>query len=479
LFILGDWVRRAIERAVAAGEADRGGPHALALRRDLELLSRELGAGEPDAFLADTGAGLAPAGRLALGGGIDLVVLASDGYPVQPPIIVAVRGEDCEQLETTWRLATPEDLRLLEAVRAVVVPPGPYVRAYGPPGGPALTTDPGRARLAGWTPRLTGEDPEDRANALHAALFARGAGILADSLRGRTVLVAGLGSVGSYVTEQLARSGVGALALLDPERVEDANLSRTAYAAEDVGRLKTDALARRLLSIAPALELALHPSSVEDVAPAELDAIVRAADLVVAVTDDPAAQRALDRFAYARGRPAIFVGLYAGAQGGEVILTVPGRTPCYLCATRARHGAERASGAVARRMDYGTGRLAAEPALGADIHHVASAAVKIALSLLLPGETVGALAEGAVAEGTSYLTLSTVPRYWFYPKVFGDVPGQGAFQSVWLSPVRVPECPVCGAVESRVEPLAVPLRAPSREALAAMLDEGDSNSDHR
>lgn len=443
----------------------------LPLERDLERLSRELGAGPPAMLLADAGAGLVPAGRLALPGGVELMVLAGEHYPAQPPVLLATRGDDVEQLETPWRLATPEEDRLLDAARAVLFPPGPYRRAFGPRGGAALTSDPGRAALAGWAPRLTGEEPEAAAGALRDALLARGAGLLSASLRDRSVLLAGLGSVGSYVAEQLVRSGVGALALLDPEAVEAANLSRTAYAAEDVGRLKTEALARRLVSVAPGLRLALQAKAVEDLLPGELDALVRGADLVVAATDDPAAQRALDRFAYARGRPAIFVGLYAGAEGGEVILTVPERTPCYLCATRARHAVARATGEAARATDYGTGRLAGESALGADIQHVASAAVKLALSLLLPGGKLGALAEGAVAEGTPYLTLSTVPRYWFYPDVFGDVPGQGAFQSVWLSPVRVEDCPVCGTAAGRADPLDVPLRAPPREALAALLGE--------
>lgn len=357
--------------------------------------------------------------------------------------------------------------RVLRAVARLARPLGGWCVAYGPRGGPALTTDPGRAALAGWSARLTRERPRARAEALHAALLARGRGLLAPSLRERTVLVAGLGSVGSYVAELLARSGVGALALLDPERVEAANLSRTTYAAEDVGRRKTDALARRLLAVAPAIGLALHPRAIQDLAPAELDGVVSAADLVIAATDDPAAQRALDRFAYARGKPAVFVGLYARAEGGEVIVTAPGRTGCYLCATRSRHAGGLGEGG-ARRTDYGTGRLAAEPALAADIQHVASAAVKLALSLLLPGGALGAIAEEAVADGTSFLTLSTVPRYWFYPRVFGETPGQGAFQAVWLAPARAPDCPVCGAEEARLDPCAVPLREPSREALAAL-----------
>jgi molybdopterin/thiamine biosynthesis adenylyltransferase/proteasome lid subunit RPN8/RPN11 len=448
-------------------------PRVLPLRRDLERLALELGGSAVSILDADPGCGLVPAGRLRLPGDVELLVVAGEHYPAMPPILLVTQGDDSEQLQLPWRLDDPEDERLVRAARTLISPPGPYRRAFGPRAGPALTSDAARAALAGWAMRFTGEDPEAAAESLGAALHERSAGIVSASLRDRSVLVAGLGSVGSYVAEQLARSGVGGLALLDPEAVEAVNLSRTSYAAEDVGRPKPQALARRLLSIAPTLRLTLHPVAIEGLAAAELDALVRAADLVVAATDDPAAQRALDRFAYARQRPALFVGLYAGARGGEVILTVPERTPCYLCATRARHAVERTAGRVARPADYGTGRLAGESALGADIQHVASAAVKLALALLQPGDGVGALAERAVSEGTPYLTLSTVPGYWFYPEIFRSVPGQGAFQSVWLSPVRKEDCPVCGPPGVRVEPLDVPLRAPSREALAALGDGAD------
>ncbi|HET7824286.1 MAG TPA: ThiF family adenylyltransferase, partial [Anaeromyxobacter sp.] len=300
----------------AAWRATEGGarvlpyrPRILPLRRDLERLAAELGGSAPAFLDADPGCGLVPAGRVALPGGVELLVVAGEHHPAMPPIVLVTSGEATEQLPLRWRLDDPEEERLVRAVRAAISPPGPYRRAFGPPRGPALTADPARAALAGWEMRLTGEDPGAAAASLGAALHARSAGIASQSLGARKVLVAGLGSVGSYVAEQLARSGIGGFALLDPDAVEAANLSRTAYAADDVGRPKPEALARRLLAVAPAVRVTLHPIAVEGLAPAELDALVRAADLVVAATDDPAAQRALDRFASARGRPALFVGL--------------------------------------------------------------------------------------------------------------------------------------------------------------------------
>jgi ThiF family protein/JAB domain-containing protein similar to deubiquitination enzymes len=442
---------------------------AVPLLRDLERVTRELGGEAPEVFLTDVGAGLTAAGRLALPD-LELLLVVPDQYPVLPPVLLATAaGGATEQLELRWALALAEGERLPDALRAHLAPPGPYRRAFGPPGGPALTRDEVRARRAGFVARYGGGDADARGGELAERLLARGEGLLSPELRARRALVAGCGSVGSYLAEQLVRAGVGAVALLDPERVEPENLSRTCYEAPDVGALKVEALARRLLRVAPALRCEERPAALESLSPEELDALVASADLVVAATDDPAAQRALNRFAYARGRPALFVGLYAGARGGEVILAVPERTACYLCATRTRHAAERSGGAVAAEVDYGTGRLHGEVALAADIQHVASAAAKLALSLLLPpgSAALASFAEEAVAAGASYLTLSTVPRYWFYPQLFGEVPGQGAYQAVWLTPARDPGCPVCGAAEGRVEPREVPLRAPTREAILA------------
>jgi molybdopterin/thiamine biosynthesis adenylyltransferase/proteasome lid subunit RPN8/RPN11 len=443
------------------------------LERDVERLARELQGRAAGVTIVDVGDVALPAGRV-LADGLELLVVAGEGYPTLPPLVLSTRADGTtEQLPISWPLETPEEDRLAAAVRAAVVPPGPYRLVYGPRDGPALSSDRDRARLAGWERRLAGGDPDVAAETLRDALFARSAGLVTEALRDRTVLVAGCGSVGSYVAEQLARSGVGALALVDPDAVEAANLSRTTYEVGDLGRSKVEALARRLLGIQPALRLRLHPCSVDELGAEGLDAQIRSADLVVAATDDPAAQRALDRFAYGRGRPALLVGLYRGAEGGEVVMTVPGRTPCYLCATRTRGALERRDDGGARQVDYGTARLRGEVALGADVHHVASAAVKLGLSLLLAGTgaPLAALAEGALADGTPYLTLSTVPGYWFYPQVFGDTPGQRGYQSVWLTPASRPECPVCGDAASRFDPLEVPLRGPRAEAFEELLRE--------
>ncbi len=73
------------------------------------------------------------------------------------------------------------------------------------------------------------------------------------------VAVFGLGGVGGYVTEALARSGIGALDLIDSDRVSPSNLNRQILATrETIGQYKTDAAAARVASINPACRVTLH-----------------------------------------------------------------------------------------------------------------------------------------------------------------------------------------------------------------------------
>ena len=74
------------------------------------------------------------------------------------------------------------------------------------------------------------------------------------------VAVFGLGGVGGHVVEALARSGVGALDLIDPDRVSLTNLNRQILAThKTMGRLKTEAAAERIAEINPAVQVRTYP----------------------------------------------------------------------------------------------------------------------------------------------------------------------------------------------------------------------------
>ncbi|MDQ2809771.1 MAG: ThiF family adenylyltransferase [Chloroflexota bacterium] len=442
------------------------------MERDLERICQEFGGMDQPEVFRTTMAGVGVwAGKVLLDGNLELIFLFNELYPALPPLLLVKQdGKDTEQIQITWELELPAEERLLVALRKVFTPPGPYRKVYGPSNGESFTENGELAQLAGWSAHYSGQDIQAKGETIINGLFARSGSLLSKNIRQKRALVVGAGSVGSYLAEQLVRSGVGKICLVDPDHVEAANISRTVYDFTDVQKPKVEALARHLLSINPLLEISLSSANLLDFAPSELYSLIRRADLVIAATDDPKAQRTLNHFAYACGVPSIFIGLYEGAQGGEVILSVSEKTPCYLCATLSRHAIEEETKTVHSTTDYGTGRLRGETALAADIHHVSSAAVKMALTLLLPRDSEASLTrflDDAVAGGLTYLTLSMVPNYWFYPEIFNEVAGQYAYQGVWLSPTRRANCPVCGESEHREDPLRTSLRGPSAENLRA------------
>ena len=79
-------------------------------------------------------------------------------------------------------------------------------------------------------------------------------------LQNARVAVFGLGGVGGYVVEALARSGVGSLDLIDSDRVSVSNLNRQILATHStVGMLKVDAARNRVLDINPECQVKTWP----------------------------------------------------------------------------------------------------------------------------------------------------------------------------------------------------------------------------
>ena len=78
-------------------------------------------------------------------------------------------------------------------------------------------------------------------------------------LGGSRVAVFGLGGVGGYVVEALARSGIGALDLIDHDTIAYSNINRQIIATtKTVGEFKADAWAGRVAEIAPLCKVTVH-----------------------------------------------------------------------------------------------------------------------------------------------------------------------------------------------------------------------------
>lgn len=105
-------------------------------------------------------------------------------------------------------------------------------------------------------------------------------------LAGAHVAVFGIGGVGSWCAEALARAGVGQLTLVDNDTVGLTNLNRQAEALHStIGLEKTEAMAQRIWDIHPSCVLHLIPEKYEadrreQFFPRNYDYIVDAIDLV-------------------------------------------------------------------------------------------------------------------------------------------------------------------------------------------------------
>ena len=131
-------------------------------------------------------------------------------------------------------------------------------------------------------------------------------------LRSLRVAVVGIGGVGSWAAEALARSGVGALTLIDLDHVAESNVNRQIHAlTPTLGQAKVQAMADRIAVIHPGCQVTqieefVEPGNWPELLPAGVDAVIDACDQVAAKTA---------MAAWARQKGTVFVTV--GAAGGK------------------------------------------------------------------------------------------------------------------------------------------------------------------
>ena len=140
------------------------------------------------------------------------------------------------------------------------------------------------------------------------------------------VLVVGVGGLGAPAAQALAQAGVGALGLVDPDRVEVSNLHRQPlYDDADIGRRKVDAAAARLAALAPGCRIETWAERFD----AGHGWLARRFDVIVDGTDTVAAKFVVNDVAVAAGVPLV----HAGVLGfrAQLLTVLPGTSACYRC----------------------------------------------------------------------------------------------------------------------------------------------------
>jgi tRNA A37 threonylcarbamoyladenosine dehydratase len=139
-----------------------------------------------------------------------------------------------------------------------------------------------------------------------------------ERLRKSHVCVIGLGGVGSWAVEALARSGIGQLTLVDLDDVCISNVNRQLHALDgELGKPKVEVIARRVKAINP--DCIVHPlqmfflkSNAEEILSARFDAVLDA-------IDSPALKCLLIALCREKSIPIVITGASAGRRDPTAI----------------------------------------------------------------------------------------------------------------------------------------------------------------
>lgn len=127
------------------------------------------------------------------------------------------------------------------------------------------------------------------------------------------VVVVGVGGVGSWAAEALARSAVGRITLIDMDHVAESNINRQIHALDStLGRSKILAMAERIAAISPGCRVDCVDDFVDSANVADL--VPPRADVVIDAIDSPAAKAALIALCVQR-RQAVIA---CGGAGGRI-----------------------------------------------------------------------------------------------------------------------------------------------------------------
>jgi adenylyltransferase/sulfurtransferase len=144
-----------------------------------------------------------------------------------------------------------------------------------------------------------------------------------------TVIIIGLGGLGSAVSMYLASSGVGKLILVDPDQVELTNLQRQiVHTTERIGLFKVESAAIQLTALNPQVHLELfHRRWSEE----ELILQAQNADVIVDCTDNLGTRFMINRACVKAQKPLVSGAAIRWEGQVSVFDSRQGASPCYHC----------------------------------------------------------------------------------------------------------------------------------------------------
>ncbi|KAG7382497.1 Ubiquitin-like modifier-activating enzyme 5 [Phytophthora pseudosyringae] len=161
-----------------------------------------------------------------------------------------------------------------------------------------------------------------------------------EKIRDLSVLVVGLGGIGSVAAEMLTRCGIGKLVMYDYDTVEIANMNRLFFRPEQAGMTKTAAAKQTLHSINPDVIFEEYTMDITTTTNFEqlLDRMQHGGvdgqskiDLVLSCVDNYAARTALNQACNELNQEWMESGVSEDAVSGHIQFLLPGRSACFEC----------------------------------------------------------------------------------------------------------------------------------------------------
>ncbi|MEM1675248.1 MAG: HesA/MoeB/ThiF family protein [Desulfurococcaceae archaeon] len=146
-------------------------------------------------------------------------------------------------------------------------------------------------------------------------------------LKNTSVLVVGLGGLGSIITTYLVASGIGRIVVVDHDTVSLSDLNRQIlYDTSVLGKPKALVAREKLSKLNPNVVVETY---VEEFTYGFGERIIRDVDIIVDALDNWETRFVVDKLAFKYNKPLV----HGGVEGfyGQVTTLIPGKTPCLRC----------------------------------------------------------------------------------------------------------------------------------------------------
>ena len=257
-------------------------------------------------------------------------------------------------------------------------------------------------------------------------------------LANKRITIIGLGSIGSVLALNLAKSGVGGFFLWDYDVVEPKNIPRHVANITHNYYRKAEVMAAEIKKHNPmalAIPISSDPLSLEPRTRQIFEKNAQDSDLIIFAGISERDERLISEVVFPLKKPLLYVSTNYAASLGQIYRVYPGETPCWECIRTYRDHDERIFPRIdeqdqMQRVHYENDNW---PGLGVDTGSIAIAATRFALQTLC---------KDMAEQNRVPITLKDVPYDFF---IWSNVKNEKYEYGVTaFKAERIEGCPLCG-----------------------------------